>query len=400
MQNFKYFVASSIRKDDYQPPDWPIVADNYEKDVENSKNFFESFIKRTIKLGIYPCNLDEEKILKKTLEFSYAQVIQESNEKVKDSHLLTVLVSKLVSQTFELIAKSRAKYEFQVEKEVLKPFTALSEVQCIDLMKKRKNLVRACYEFHSAEEKRDSTAQSIRQIARNNLEKKIFPPRDEDPKINARVADYIGQEFSQLQQYATSDSLNKLYQALENVEMAENEMLRMRDDTLSDLFEFKATENDNAEILLNNLILHRQFLQDSLSIVDAKIPEVQKLISDRRVKLAYSCELVQHLKENKLSISYVLNFCISFLDDPEALKETRALNIMQAELRLAQSCGNIAVASAMKQYLRELPIPLLSCTTHPDTQSLWSTAAKRFARLLLYRSISRRDSDSSVAHFF
>ncbi|CAH8637601.1 unnamed protein product [Heterobilharzia americana] len=187
----------------------------------------------------------------------------------------------------------------------------------------------------------------------------------------------------------TIDAVNRIGQAQHQLEEKESELESSKEQLLRDLYTFAADEESHSRLILEYFQLQESYLSESLQLVQKVVADLSQTIRQQKRLTTFGRHLPDHLAETKRSIAYVLDVCISYLDQESVIQEegifrksgsqkrtdllVKALNIMQIDEHLLRKCDCAVVAGALKQYLLSLPEPLITY----EFADQWATASRK-----------------------
>ncbi|KAF8571962.1 hypothetical protein P879_02202, partial [Paragonimus westermani] len=274
------------------------------------------------------------------------------------------------SEVSSSLASLRRDFENKVDKHVCDPLTRLTDDVCASIGKQRRNLNKATNEARSAREQLQKAASQVTLAGAGS------------------TVNLDWQTHATNQSSVAADALARLSQAQSQLDDKDRDVSLCKDNLIRDLYTFATQEHNYAMLLVEYLRLQEAHLEQSLQLVRQCIPGLVSTINKSRPLTTFHCHLPKHLAETGRTIAYVLEACISRLDNEATLQEeglfrrsgsqrktdvlVKALNLMQAHEQLLESCDSVTVASALKQYLQSLPEPLLTYSFAEQ----WATASK------------------------
>jgi hypothetical protein len=307
-----------------------------EKKVEEIKASCQLVIKK-LTACIHKSNTNSyEKHQKKIPEYSLGCSMIEQADGMDTSILTNIL--KLVGQAELEISGNLTEYEIAMDEEIIQQLQHVLDEEIKKIERSKKKL-------HSA------------RLDMDGIRNKYQSIQDKySPKAEALKTD--------------------LDQAINNFEQSQ-------DSYATDLFAFLSREREIAAILHRMIILQITHHKEALNTLDQMLPRLDKELDVTTERPVFRCDLLEHLKISDRSISYVIEECCL------ALRE-RGMNY-EGIFRLAASAAKLkllknafdagcveldnydphTIAGALKQYLRELPDPLLTYELHSE----WLTGA-------------------------
>jgi len=252
---------------------------------------------------------------------------------------------------FTSLAMEQAVYETFVEERVVSPLQSLVEVDIPAILKLRERLKRLVLD-------RDNAAQNVR-------------------KFKTQSAPHYNQQQASV----------KLEQFQDELDLATTRMEQCKDQLITEMYEFLSRESQYNQHLLDlhakRLSYHRKCVQ-VLENTESKMQATQE---DFRKRSTYGYPLEDHLVVTNREIASPIEACIVLLKEyaqreegifrvagsTSKLRKCRAiLDAGKMDLVVLNAHDDIhAVAGALKQYLRQLPDPLLTFELH----SQWLKAA-------------------------
>ncbi|XP_072124433.1 rho GTPase-activating protein 17a isoform X2 [Mobula birostris] len=309
---------------------------------------------------------DVDKRCKKLPLMALSQSMQEGLSSLGDDSLITKLL-ETCSEAENKLAHELASYESQIEKDILDPFSNLSEMEIPNIQKQRKQLAKLVLDWDSAK------------MRYNQAHKTAFS----------------GANFQAVA--AKVDSLR------EEMDEAGNKVELCKDQLAADMYNFISKEGDYARYLVMLLEAQADYHRKSLAVLERVLPTVQTQQDTWTEKPAFGTALEEHLKRSGREIALPIEACVMMLLET-GMKEEGLFRIAAGasklkKLKAALDCSTSqleefysdphAVAGALKSYLRELPEPLMTFQLYdewvqaasvpePDKklQALWLTCSK------------------------
>ncbi|XP_029633381.1 SH3 domain-binding protein 1 isoform X3 [Octopus sinensis] len=330
-----------------------------EKRVEQVRSACMNTAKK-LDLSIQGSGTDMEKRLKKLPETGIGHTMLES--------ATTLGLDSVLGNVFHLCgecqngqAKELLNYELEVENTVLNPLNLILENDIPTIVKLRKHLNKLTLDMDSARN-RWTTAVRQSQLNSNNM------------AAAAYKADLIRGELE--------DAANKVDSA--------------KDALAIEMLNFIAKENDHCEKLVALMTAQANYHRNALETIDRVIPKVKQMIDTNPVKPVYGVCLLDHLKVTERNIALVIEGCVCTLVDTgleeEGLFRIAGMASKVKKLKASFDAGIVdmeeyehdlhTVAGALKQYLRELPEPLLTFHLYAEfVQSVQLPQDQRLAAL-------------------
>ncbi|XP_048575857.1 rho GTPase-activating protein 44 isoform X2 [Nematostella vectensis] len=321
---------------------------NVEKTVDKIKTACQSASKR-ISASMQGSGSDFERRLRKLNQTGLANSMLESSNQLGDMSLLGMVLSQTGEAQLS-IARSLCEFEMSVEKNVMIPMTTILENDIPNIYQAKKKLSKAALEMDTCK-------------SRYLAALKTFQGASKDPWGAQSKADALKEE-------------------LEN-ETAKFEACQ--DGFTTEALTFVAREAEFAEWMIKFIEAQQEYHKSASMILQDVLPLLKTQVESSSLRSVFGCPLEEHLKVQRRSIAFVLEECLTYLHE-EALQE-------QGLFRMAGSSGKIrklkaafdagmvdltefdcdvhAITGVLKQYLRELPEPLMTFALYDD----WIQAA-------------------------
>ncbi|KAF7232893.1 hypothetical protein EG68_08196 [Paragonimus skrjabini miyazakii] len=354
---------SKIGKKD-QPSDLPKYAEQLEHTVEDVRRLAADLNKGLQQYVLFA------KRNKKLPEQQFASLLKDSIDKLGSEGSVFQTALQETSEVSSSLASLHRDFEIKVDKHVYDPLNRLTDDVCASIGKQRRNLNKATNEARSAREQLQKAVSQVTFAGAGN------------------TVNLDWQTHATNQPSVATDALARLSQAQNQLDEKDRDVSLCKDNLIRDLYTFASQEHNYAMLLVEYLRLQEAHLEQSLQLVRQSIPGLVSTINKSRPLTTFHCHLPKHLAETGRTIAYVLEACISRLDNEATLQEeglfrrsgsqrktdvlVKALNLMQAHEQLLESCDSMTVASALKQYLQSLPEPLLTYSFAEQ----WATASK------------------------
>ncbi|CAH8869401.1 unnamed protein product [Trichobilharzia szidati] len=357
----------SKEKKEEQPSDWPKYAEHLEHCVEDVRR-----VASETHRGLVQHVLISKKN-KKYPEQSLSTVLKEAVDKSNADDRLFVIfntgvllncVTREASKALSILASYHREHENRVERQVADPLNRLAEETCVNISKDKRSLQKCLTEVRSARGQLQKTMQCIQ------TNTTLGYPGSSNPSV-------------------TIDAVNRIGQAQHQLEEKESELESSKEQLLRDLYTFAADEESHSHLILEYFQLQESYLSESLQLVQKVVADLSQTIRQQKRLTTFGRHLPDHLSETKRSIAYVLDVCISYLDQESVMQEeglfrksgsqkrtdllVKALNIMQIDEHLLRKCDSAVVAGALKQYLLSLPEPLITY----EFADQWAAASKK-----------------------
>ncbi|BFZ03546.1 hypothetical protein BsWGS_06585 [Bradybaena similaris] len=315
-----------------------------EKRVETVKHAFQNITKKAATVLQTTGTTDFDKKLKKLPETALSHAILESAQSLGTDTLLGS-VCQLSGDCQMNLARELVQYEETVEQEFITPLQTVVDVDIPSIVKWRKALTKAILDMDSAKNR-------LNQIVRQS----------QVPGANmtsaAAKADVIKDEYEE----AT--------QKVENI----------KDNLSIELCNFASKESEQSSRLLIFLEAQASYHRKALEIIEDCIPQLALAIKNSSAKPCYGMPLEEHLRLMCRDVALVLEACVLTLletgMEEEGLFRLAGSSVKLKKLKACFDAHSVdmeefstdphTVAGALKQYLRELPEPLLTFQLYDD----------------------------------
>ncbi|XP_076445348.1 rho GTPase-activating protein 44-like isoform X6 [Babylonia areolata] len=350
-QNFGRAEKSEVLSEDQQ---------GNERRMEVVRQVTHNLIKKVNGLLEAPPGTDPEKRLKKLPETHLSHTLIESGTLLGTETLLGSICQQCGECEGQL-AREELQCELDIEKEVLTPLQVIAEVDIPSIVKLRKQLNKSTLDMDSAKNRFNS---AVRQ--------------SHVPGANMASA------------AAKADAVREEY------EEACNKVEAIKDNLSIELCNFISKENEHSSRLVALLESQAAYHKKALDIIESMIPKMKSTIEASEMKPVFGMSLEEHLQMTGRDISLVLEACILTLLET-GIEEEGLFRIAGGALKLKKlrACFDAhavdmeefatdphTVAGVMKQYLRELPEPMLTFALHSDfMQALQLPQDQRFKAL-------------------
>ncbi|CAL8076201.1 unnamed protein product [Calicophoron daubneyi] len=353
-----------------QPSDWPKYAEAVEHTAEDIRRMATD-ISKSIQHNVLT-----SKRSKKCPELQLAVALKDTTDKSSGEDKLFVEMIRQCAEVNNSLGELRREFEAKVEKSVVEPLNRLADETCANISKERRSLNKVYTETRTARE-------ALQKISAQS-----------NPVGSVGTATSSGGTVGT--ESLSPDVVSRLTQAQNQLDEKERELTNCKEQLLRDLYGFAGDERLYADVLVEYFRLQESFLQDSLQLVRKAVPELMTVINQREPMHVFHRHLPEHLAETGRTISYALQTCISRLNNDNTLLEeglfrksgiqrkvdllVRALNLMQADDQLLDSCDSAVLTGALKQYLQTLPEPLI---TYAFAEQ-WAEASSRTGQATLH----------------
>ncbi|XP_053393124.1 rho GTPase-activating protein 44-like isoform X7 [Mercenaria mercenaria] len=334
-QNLGRVEKTEVLSDDLQ---------SSEKKVELVKHVSSNTVKKLGTSLLGSGASDPEKRLKKMPEAGIGHSMIESASYL-GSECIMGQMYQMCGNCQNSLAQQHLQYEIDVEKNVLEPLQAIVENEIPQISKLKKALGKVTLDMDSAKSRY------------NNAVRQTQVPGVNMVSASAKV-DTLKDELE--------DTVSRVEQA--------------KDAYTTGIFNFISKEAEHSQNLLNLLEAQASYHQQALAIIEKCIPKMRESLSCNPVKPVYGVPLEEHLRVTNRDIAQVLEACVCFLLEmgleEEGLFRIAGMASKLKKLKASFDAGIIfedsgeldphTVAGACKQYLRELPEPLLTFKLFPD----------------------------------
>ncbi|XP_067671369.1 rho GTPase-activating protein 44-like isoform X2 [Haliotis asinina] len=336
-----------------------------EKRVENVKTV-SATISKKLSATLKAQQGDVEKRLKKLPETSLGYSLIEAAG-ILGTETLLGLVCQICGECQSKLAREQLQYEINVEREVLTPLQCVQEADIPAINKVRKQLTKSTLDMDSAKNRLNAAVRQSH-VPGTNI------------SSAAAKADTIKDEYE--------DAMNKVEQ--------------VKDCLAIELSNFVAKETEHSTRLLELLQSQAEYHKKALEFIEEVIPKMKTSIDNYPNKPVYGTSLVEHLRVTGRDIALVFEGCIVTLLET-GMEEEGLFRIAGAAIKLKKLKAVFdahlidmeefvtephVIAGALKQYMRELPEPLLTYSLYPDfmqaatlpheqrLQALWTVVSK------------------------
>ncbi|XP_067671372.1 rho GTPase-activating protein 44-like isoform X5 [Haliotis asinina] len=355
-QNLGRVEKSEVLSEEFQ---------SVEKRVENVKTV-SATISKKLSATLKAQQGDVEKRLKKLPETSLGYSLIEAAG-ILGTETLLGLVCQICGECQSKLAREQLQYEINVEREVLTPLQCVQEADIPAINKVRKQLTKSTLDMDSAKNRLNAAVRQSH-VPGTNI------------SSAAAKADTIKDEYE--------DAMNKVEQ--------------VKDCLAIELSNFVAKETEHSTRLLELLQSQAEYHKKALEFIEEVIPKMKTSIDNYPNKPVYGTSLVEHLRVTGRDIALVFEGCIVTLLET-GMEEEGLFRIAGAAIKLKKLKAVFdahlidmeefvtephVIAGALKQYMRELPEPLLTYSLYPDfmqaatlpheqrLQALWTVVSK------------------------
>ncbi|XP_071814478.1 rho GTPase-activating protein 17-like isoform X3 [Apostichopus japonicus] len=210
----------------------------------------------------------------------------------------------------------------------------------------------------------------------------------------------------------TTEHMNRVEAAKEEMDDASIKMEQCKDQLANEMMYIVSKEADYARSLIDMVSAQAQYHRNALARLEVLVPKMMDILDQHKRKPVFGTPLEEHLETEGVKIAVPLQTCIDWLMefgiDEEGLfriagsagkvKVLRAALNASVELPIHDFLGHEhAVAGALKQYLRELPEPLLTFPLYEDlhnAQGIKNNTKKLEALLEIVHQLPQANKDN------
>lgn len=308
-----------------------------EKTVDKIKHACHATNKR-LAASMQGTGMDLEKRLRKLHQTALAQSMLESSQQLGEGSLLGEVMQNAGSVQV-LLARELAEYEMQVEQNVLAPMTSLLENDVPNITQTKKKLTKTRLDMDTVKSRWLAAV-------------KVSHGANKDMLAAAAKADALKEEYEE--------------------ETAKFEACQ---DTLTtELLKFVSREGEYSNWIIKFIEAQLDYHKKAVMTLDSILPTLRSLLDESELQPVYGGSLEDHLRIQEREIAFVIEECVTFL--------YKTAMSVQGLFRLAGSAVKIRkltaefdaglvdlsefendvhiVTGALKQYLRQLPEPLMT----------------------------------------
>eukprot|EP00794_Sanderia_malayensis_P009068 gene9068-10036_t len=328
-----------------------------EKTVEKMKIACQNTTKKLV-----PCiqsnGIDVEKRRKKLAQMALAQSMIESANSLGNNSLFGIVLLQC-GEIQAGLAAELANYDMEVDENVLSPLSKVLENEIPSIQSARKKLSKAGLDMDSLRTR----------------------------YLNALKSSH-GSRGDMMAAALKADQLK------DNLESETASFQTYQDTLATEMLCFVAREHEMSEWIIKFLEAQQRYHYESLRMIQKVLPDLKTQVEQSMLRPVFGCSLEDHLKVNDREISFVIEECVLYLldqaTDVEGLFRIAGSAAKIKKLRAAFDAGIVdlnefendvhAVTGVLKQYLRELPDPLLTHELYEDWIKA-SNITERDARL-------------------
>lgn len=308
-----------------------------EKTVDKIKHACQTTNKR-LAASMQGTGMDLDKRLRKLHQTALAQSMLESGQQLGNGSLLGEVMQK-AGDVQSSLARELAEYEMQVENDVLAPMTSLLENDVPNITQTKKKLTKTRLDMDTVKSRWLAAV-------------KVSHGANKDFHVAAAKADTLKEEYEE--------------------ETAKFEACQ---DTLTtELLKFVAREGEYSNWIIKFIEAQLEYHKKAVTVLDNILPTLKQLLDESELQPVYGCPLEDHLRIQERDIAFVIEECATFLYreamDIQGLFRLAGSAIKIRKLTAEFDAGLVdlsefdndvhVVTGALKQYLRELPEPLMT----------------------------------------
>ncbi|XP_076074903.1 rho GTPase-activating protein 44-like isoform X6 [Mytilus galloprovincialis] len=315
-----------------------------EKRVDQVKDVSTRTTKK-IEAWVKTSSSEFEKRLKKMPETSLAISMIESAGVLGNETLMGNLY-QMCGECQSNLASHLLNHDISVEKAVLQPMQEILDVEIPAINKFKKNLTKTTLDMDSLKTRWHQAVKQT-QVSGTNMQQA------------ANKADTMKEHYE--------DSCARMEQA--------------RDQLTTEMYNFIAREPEHSQKLLSLLEIQQAYHKKALDELDKTIPKMRDTLECNPHKPVYGLPLEEHLRVTGRDVALVIEACIVTIIEGGGMEEEGLFRIAGMasrvkKLKTSFDAGVVdmdeyaldihSVAGALKQYLRELPEPLLTYYLYQD----------------------------------
>ncbi|XP_070581128.1 rho GTPase-activating protein 44-like isoform X2 [Ptychodera flava] len=339
-----------------------------EKKVENLKHASHNTAK---KLGacLLGTGYEYEKRVKKLPESTLAATMMESSIQLGNNSIFGAMVATC-GECQQNVGKELALYEMEIEHSVLQSLNTLAETDIPNVTAHKKKLTKAVLDMDSVRSRYHSAVRATTS-GKGNLQEQVM----------------------------------KIEQLKDEVEESSNKMEAARDAYVTEMLVLLAREGEFAEKFVELVEQQADYHKRAAGVLDRMLPAMRELLEENPQRPVFGTSLESHLRVSEREIALPVEVCceaiIQFGLEEEGLFRIAGSSSKVKKLKASFDLGVMddadfgdpahvhAVTGVLKQYLRELPEPLMtfalydewvSANSIQDTdtrlQALWTCVGK------------------------
>jgi len=243
------------------------------------------------------------------------------------------------------LARELAEYEMQVERDVLAPMSSLLENDIPNITQTKKKLTKTRLDMDTVKSRWMAAV-------------KVSHGANKDMLTAAAKADALKVEYEE--------------------ETAKFETCQ---DTLTtELLKFVSREGEYSNWIIKFIEAQLDYHKRAVTALDSILPTLRCLLDESELQPVYGCPLEDHLRIQEREIAFVLEECVTFLYreamDVQGLFRLAGSAVKIRKLTAEFDAGLVdltefesdvhIVTGALKQYLRELPEPLMTSNLYNE----------------------------------
>ncbi|XP_067935255.1 rho GTPase-activating protein 17-like [Watersipora subatra] len=309
---------------------------NAEKKVEVLRLVIQNLIKR-LTASLQAHNIqDTDKRAKKMPVVLVANSMKENSEHLGEGLLKEVFIE--CSRGLELIGYEQQSYELILERSTLVYFQQLLEVDIPAIKKSKQTLSKLTLDMDATRSRQQAASK----------ESSSHPSAHNQTKTDTLIND---------------------------LEDAEVKVAACKDQYATMMLTFLSKESEICLKIVEWMDAQHAFYRKSVQQLDDLLPDLKYMIDQNTSRPVYGYPLEEHLQATGKEVATVIETCVSILYhngmEEEGLFRVAGSNSKLKKLKAAFDAGNLVdmddyysdyhvVAGALKQYIRELPEPLLT----------------------------------------
>ena len=294
---------------------------------------------------------DIEKRLKKMPETGLALSMIESANLLGNETLMGTLYQQC-GECQSNLASHLLNHDIAVENQVLQPIQDILDTEIPAINKLKKQLTKATLDMDSLKSRWNQAVKQTQVHGTNMVQA-------------ANKADTMKEHFE--------DSCARMQTA--------------RDTLTTEMYNFIAREPEHSQKLLSLLEIQQNYHKKALEEIEKKLPKMKDALECNPHKPVYGVPLEEHLRVTGRDIALVIEACIVTIIEGGGIEEEGLFRIAGMaskvkKLKTSFDAGVVdmdeyaldihSVAGALKQYLRELPEPLLTHNLYSDFMKVLS----------------------------
>ncbi|KAM7296257.1 rho GTPase-activating protein 44 [Ixodes scapularis] len=343
-----------------------------EKRVDSIKQTCSSAHKRILSC-LHNVSLEDastEKLQKKVPELAMFHSLQECHRNIGNSTLLGSVLCECANLQGKL-GQELLNYERETDKQILQPTNLLLETDLPNISKLRRQLSKLTLDMDAAKNRYHTALKHAQQSGGNTT--------------TNNSGGGAGSTSGSSPSGAGTAVTSKTEGLREEAEDATSKVEQCRDALAAEMFSLIGREPEFAHLLVQWYQLQGDHHRRALAEIDATLPALWRLIGNSPQKPVFGFSLEEHLRVTGRRIALVVEKCacclLTYGMDEEGLFRITGSVSKVKKLKSAFNAGIVdlseferdphTIASILKQYLRELPEPLMTFSLYED----WMKAA-------------------------